>query len=93
MNLARVSASFACPHAALDLEERGAEYTPRLAEEIESCIQKRTHYISHIAYVASLTPKKSYVRLTGMLEIPVSALAETEGEHSEAKGVRESTYS
>ena len=66
---------------------------PHLAEEIESCIQKHTHYISHIAHVASLTPRKSYVSLTGMLEIPVSALAETEVEHSEAKGVRESTHS
>jgi hypothetical protein len=66
---------------------------PRLAEEIESCIQKHTHYVSHIAHVALLTPRKSYVGLTGMVEIPVSALAETEVEHSEAKGVRESTYS
>ena len=66
---------------------------PRLAEEIESCIQKHTCYISHIVHVASLTPRKSYVSLTGMLEIPVSVLAETEVEHSEAKGVRESTHS
>ena len=66
---------------------------PRLAKEIESCIQKHTHYISHIAHVALLTPRKSYVSLTGMLDIPVSVLAETEVEHSEAKGVRESTYS
>jgi hypothetical protein len=66
---------------------------PRLAEEIESCIQKYTHYVSHIAHIALLTPSKSYVGLTGMLEIPVFVLAETEVEHSEAKGVRESTYS
>jgi len=92
-NLARVSASFACLHAALGLREGGAEYMPHLAEEIESCIQKHTHYISHIAHVASLTPGKSYVSLTGMLEIPVSAVAETEVENSEAKGVRESTHS
>jgi hypothetical protein len=65
----------------------------RLAEEIESCIQKHTHYISHIAHVALLTPRKSCVDLSGMLDIPVSVLAETEVEHSEAKGVRESTYS
>jgi hypothetical protein len=51
----------------------------RLAEEIESCIQKHTHYISHIAHVALLTPRKSCVSLTGMLDIPVSVLAETEG--------------
>ncbi len=45
-----------------------------LAEEIESCIQKHTHYVSHIAHVALFTPRKSYVSLTGMLEISVSVL-------------------
>lgn len=66
---------------------------PSLAEEIETCVQEHTHFVCHIAHVASLTPRKPYVSLTGMLEIPVSVLAETEVEHSEAKGVRESTYS